>query len=173
MVLKIVAILFLLVVLALVWMIFVPVQLYIDTDSNVYQVRQVGTFSGSAYYQNGFRFRVCVLGIEINTSPKEGVQEMKAKPKASKKTSIEKPTEAWLSLLRGIFRSVSIKKLVVDLDTGDVVLNAKLVPLFMLARYKGIHASTNFMGRVYAHIEVNAYINKMLWAYFKFSTIKK
>ncbi|MBY0433182.1 MAG: hypothetical protein K2U26_03640 [Cyclobacteriaceae bacterium] len=169
MILKIAIALFVILLFALIWVLFTPVKLYLDTDTGQYEVRQKGTFHALAFYANRFNLRLKILGIQINTEP--GKRAPKAKPRQAKtKKGSQKSIRAWMTFGRQVANAFSLKQLQLDIDTDDVALNAELVPLFYFAQYKDLHLTINFIGRLYARLEVEVRLYKILWAYVKLLT---
>ncbi len=75
-------------------------------------------------------------------------------------------------LLKGILRSITIKKLALDIDTDDVVYNAKLVPLCYSLSRGPVSLNMNFHGRVYACFNAEIKLYKIGWAFLLFFTKK-
>lgn len=119
---------FLLIILILSWIIFVPVTLLLDTRTQKYLVYQPFTFSAAFTPFDTHWLKMRVFGISLGpfkASEKSSAKkrlEKKAKPKAAKSFASN------LKLLKRFLRSLTIKKLTIDLDSGDVVTNAKLYP---------------------------------------------
>jgi hypothetical protein len=126
-----------------------------------------------ASYDDGLNFHLRVFGIDVNIAPHEQPPKAKSQLKEREKSGLKKSKEAWLAFIRSLAKSLSFKKFYLDIDTDNVVLNAQLIPLALFAQSRGVHLSTNFNGRVYAHVEVHTYLNKILWAYLKFLTTTK
>jgi hypothetical protein len=157
----------------LIWIIFTPVRFTLDSHPAKCEIKQTGTFTMMANYDDGLNFRLRVFGIAVHIAPRERPPKTKAKLKEGKKSGLKKSKEAWFAFIRNLANSLSCKKFYLDIDTDNVVLNAQLIPLALFAQSKGVHLSTNFSGRVYAQVEVHAHPNKILWAYFKFLTSNK
>lgn len=169
MIFKIVIGLFVVILFISIWVLFRPVQLYLDTDTAQYEIKQKGTFHASVFFDNGFKLRLKLLGIPINTEP--GKQAPKAKSKQEKtKRGSQKSIRAWMAFGRQAAKAFSLKQFRLDIDTDDVVLNAQLIPLFYFAQYKGLHLTVNFIGRLYARVQVEVRLYKILWAYVKLLT---
>lgn len=171
MILKIIGGLLILILIVLVWIIFVPVSVYIDTATNRYEVFQAGTFSASLVWENEPGVNLKIVGLPINTSKKSMIAQASPEKKEVKRKSQKSPEAMWF-LIKGIAKSISLRKLVLDFDPGDVVLNAQLVPLLTQAQTKSIRIATNFNGQLYAHVEMEAYLYKMLWTFIQFLTKK-
>ena len=150
---------------------FTPVILYVDTDLGRYEIFQLPVFRYSILLKdNVVKPRLRLLGIEINLKPKT---DYKPKIKKAKPGSrAQKSLDAWLFLIQRLIRSFTVKKVVADLDTGDVVLNAQLFPVFMIAGREPVMLRINFSGRVYFHLEVSNRPAHILWIILKF-LIKK
>jgi hypothetical protein len=170
MILKIVLALVVLMLLIVLWVLFTPVLLYADTDEGCYEIRQRGVFQASAHYTGGLQWQWKILGIPVRVASRE--PERIARPRPVRKP-VSKPAEAWVAFVRRVFRSVTLTRFQLDIDTGDVVLNAHLIPLFCVVQRRHFRITTNFTGRTYAHVELKAHPHKLLWAFFKFLTTHK
>jgi hypothetical protein len=171
MILKIAVGLLVILVLLLAWVVFVPIRLYIDTDTHRYEISQAGTFVTWLRFDKGLHVSLKIFGVPLRFTNRAKVNDKREKTKHSKMKTT-KTKAAWYSLIRNIACSFTLKKFILNIDTGDVVLNAKLVPVLLIAQNETLYLSTNFTGRLYAHIELNAQLNKVLWAFLKFLTSK-
>jgi hypothetical protein len=155
------------IVTILAWLVFTPVVLIADSSNKRIEIRQLGTFRFS--WTPGAPAEFAILGFRkmINTREAEHKQKEPAK-----KRRLRKSPESWLFLVRGCLKGVSLRKLVLNLDTGDVVLNAQLVPAMVLLSSRDVNLSTNFSGVVYLHMEIEARLNKLLWTGILFLTKK-
>ena len=48
---------------------------------------------------------------------------------------------------RKLLRTIKVKRFLLDIDTGDYVLNAKMVPWTVAAQFAGANVSVNFQNR--------------------------
>ena len=143
-------IILLIVSLAVLWLLFLPIDIYINTGSNEYfgKIKGLAKASIEADEAEWIQVRLNVPFREFSFFP--------LKPKKScRKDSLQKITKKKKNT-RYRFRPETIARMVksfeieewdLDLDTGDCVTNAKLYPLFSLLdyRYGGFHI--NFEGR--------------------------
>lgn len=164
--------------LLLIGFLVTPIVLYIDSDEQRYEVRQLPMIR---FFVDVNTLRPCltILGISIPLpiSKKKKVRltnEEKIHPQKREKGGglFRKSYAAWRFLVRGILNSFKIRHCVFLLDTDDVVLNAKLTPLFLLASRGPVYVQANFEGRVYLHLEVLNRPVSLLWVFIKFLTKK-
>ena len=72
----------------------------------------------------------------------------KKEPKKVKKRSKRKGnTRLWIRRSLSVLKTFKIQQFFVNIDTGDVILNARLFPVFALMNYKGGNFHLNFNGR--------------------------
>lgn len=157
----------------LVGFLVIPVSLYIDTDQGRYEVFQRPAFRFFAIIKNETivpQLQIAGVNIPLQSRRKRSIK--KAKKSTVKKTGFRRSVSAWRFLVERLLKSFAIKQAVVDLDTDNVVLNAQLVPLFLLASQGPVHLSTNFNGRVYFHLEVRNRPANILWIFLRFLTKK-
>jgi hypothetical protein len=165
-------------ILLLIGFLVTPIVLYIDSDEQRYEVRQLPMirFFVDA---NTLRPRLTILGVPvplpISKKKKErDTKEEKVGPKKREKGGglFRKSFAAWRFLIQEILNSFKIRRCVLLLDTDDVVLNAKLTPLFVFASRGPFQVQTNFEGRVYFHLDVLNRPVSLLWVFIKFLTKK-
>lgn len=169
----IVLLILLLLLLALIlWIIFVPVYLRVDTALNEYVVTQRGTvlFSLHPGEPKFVRIRICGLPVPLSSGkkPQQKKQKELKPPEKKKKRTPRKPPEAWWFLVKGIFRSLKISKLHVTVDFDDVVLEAQLIPLMMAINRGVVQVNTNRSGHHRLNLHIEGRINRLLWALFRF-----
>lgn len=119
------------VVLLILGLLFVPIQVYIDTDTSRYFVRVKGLAKVGLEPDEKeiVRVRMRILFFERSfypitkpPKPKEKVVRQKTKPK--KRLKFRK--------IARLIKTFEIRRFVVEMDTGDYVANAKMYPLFVL-----------------------------------------
>lgn len=160
----------LLLMIFLSWILFTPVKLIVDTDQDQYGIFQQGTVSVS-FHPRTKKFEMSVLGIRMSGKKKPAKKDQPYS-KAKKKRIVKKSPGAWIFLLKRAIKSMSIVNLKVNIDTGDVVLNAQLVPILFCASRGPVYLITNFNGHVYVHLEAKAKLNILAWAFIQFLTKK-
>lgn len=135
-------------ILLLVYLLWMPIVLKIDTATNEYYLQFKGLAKVSVLgdEKEVIKIRLDVLFTHFNLFP--------LRKRTRKKKHIEKPQKKkkkW-TVAKGqkalrVIRTFKVKQLVLEMDTGDYVLNAKLYPLFfMLNSYHGYYA-INFKNR--------------------------
>jgi len=138
--------LFLLLIALLLWM---PIELCIDTKANNYYIRVKGLVTASI---ESHRTELLQINLKLplyshNFYPLRlsGKKKKKKKPDSPKKKKSRK-TMSMRRMLR-VIRTFRIKKFKLDLDTGDSMLNAKLYPLSALLNFYYGNIGINFEGR--------------------------
>jgi len=162
--------------LLLIGFLVVPFIVYVNTDEHRYEVGQFPGFKLSIDHTT-LRPQLTLLGFHLPLSGEKRDKEAKSiekKPASpEKKQSIfQKSFKAWRFLVLEILSSFRIKRFVLLLDTDDVVLNAKLTPLCMLATRGPYLIQTNYTGRMYCALEVTNTPGRLLWIFLQF-LIKK
>ncbi len=121
----------LLVVLLVLWLLLIPIQVFIDTDSNKYFARLRGLAKASFEPDEKelLRVRLKVLFYErcfypLTKSIDQKKQSEKNKAKRKRKVSFKKMLQ--------LLKSFEVKQFDLDIDTGDYVANAKIYPVFVL-----------------------------------------
>jgi hypothetical protein len=144
----IIAGIFILLFLLVVGALLVPVELYINTTSNQYYVQLKGLARASvegnaeevirirlrAFYRNFYFYPLKYMGMPKTKKLKKSI-EIKRKKKVPVR-----------NILR-VLKSFKVKKLFVDIDTGNCITNAKLYPAFAFLNYYHGGFNINFEGR--------------------------
>ena len=139
--------LILILIITLLWM---PIELCIDTRSNQYYLRYGGLVKANVEGDEDeiIRLRLRVFWMQFKFYPlRKSKKEKKPKeiPKKKKKKVRDRIPDK-RTMLR-LMRSFRVKKFDVELDTGDSVLNAKLYPLYAVLPFTNIRFGINFEGR--------------------------
>lgn len=129
------------------YLLLIPVILHIDTDMNQYyvQLRGLAKASFEGDEEEVIRIRLKVLFMDFLFYPLRKPDPGKKKI-AGSRIKKRKKSMGYGKGLR-LLRSFSVKRLLLDIDTGDCIHNAKLYPLFAFLNYYvgGFHV--NFSGR--------------------------
>lgn len=144
----IVAGIFFLLLLLIVGILIVPVELYIDTTINQYYLQLKGLARASVEEDNEevirIRLRAFFRDFYFYPLKKTGV----AKTKKLKKLTVKKRRKKVpVRKILNVLNSCKIKKLFVDIDTGNCISNAKLYPVFSFFNYYHGGFHINFQGR--------------------------
>ena len=116
----------------LLWLLFAPVILFLNTDSSRYYLVLPGIFKAVVVPSTDvFYIRVWIFFIPFRIRPfKSKTWKRKEKsPKPGKKWRLKK-FAGGKQMVSDVIRSMRIRKLSLDIDTDDFLLNAWLVPLF-------------------------------------------
>jgi hypothetical protein len=130
----------------LVYLLWAPITLYIDTSANQYyfQLRGIIKANIEADPSKVMRVRLQVLFLNFSFYPLTRRTKKKKKSKTKKKKHGKRIV---VQKIIRVARTFKVKKLVLDIDTGDCIQNAKLFPVFaLLNRTKG-DFTINFINR--------------------------
>lgn len=161
-------------VFLIAWILFVPVSILVNTDADHYRISQPGVFSLEAHFHPEFTWEVRMLGIRLDLtgSNKKYKLTKKVTPQVEKHKTKKKSKEAWLLLIRGMVKSFHLTTFHLTIDTGDVVLNAKLIPVMYMISRGPVSLATNFHGRVYLYVNAEARLYRIIWTLIQFLTKK-
>ncbi len=145
------AIITLIVILITVWFLFIPINIYINTESNQFYAELKGLAKASIEPDEHelFRIRLKVPFKDFYFFPLKALIGPQKKEKKNKKRSKSRKKFTPKTILK-LIRSFKIKKCDLDMDTGNCITNAKLYPLFAFLNHHfgGFHI--NFEGRNHA-----------------------
>ena len=159
-------IIFLLLLLSIVYVLFTPIILWVDTYKKQYfiQLKGIAKASLEPMKEEVFRLKLNVLFFNYYLYP----LKYKFQNNKNKKTErvIKNRSIEFKKIVR-VLNSFKIKKMLVNIDTGDWTLNAKLYPLFYFSNYGKGNFRINFQGRnqLVLHIQnrpidiIKSYIN--------------
>lgn len=156
-----------LLLLFLIWLLFVPVILYTNTDRNRYLLTLPGIFRAVLVpYEGLFRIRGWIFFIPFKFNPfKQRKRKKEQKPRKKKKKRF------WRSgnfrTMKGALRALRIRKLEADIDTDDFTLNAWLVPVFSAVNQENIHLHVNFEGQQSLLLDLRITLGALLWNIIK------
>jgi hypothetical protein len=142
-------VLILLVALLLV-VLFVPFILQINTDDSTYRLEWKGIVSCwiSGPLENlRLNLKAPFYRKSIDPfTPRKQIEEPKTKPTTD--TKGKKSEKSWMTRhkLAGMLKSFRVRTCAVNIDTGDYVQNALLVPVFQLINRTGATFTINFQG---------------------------
>lgn len=135
--------------LLLGWTLLAPLHLLIDSGTSTYKLWQAATLT--VIYQPNHTPSLSIRWLGIGVKPPE---------------ALHGSWKAW-RFLRESVRSLEFKKVVAEIDTGDVILNAYLFPVLQCLSRDTVRLSIDFLGRNLLHIEADAKVNRLLWIYFR------
>jgi hypothetical protein len=158
--------LLILVLLLILWILLIPVMILVRTDTGRYTMSLPGLFSAKVVTgEDLFLFKGWILFVPYRFNPfvPRKNKRRKRKDPAKKKKKFRMPSGG-LSLARDALRSVRIRKLELDIDTGDFPLNAWLVPVFSLAEGSNRSLRVNFNGNTSLFLDMRIRLGVLLWA---------
>ncbi|MCP4310623.1 MAG: hypothetical protein GY790_05125 [Bacteroidetes bacterium] len=158
-----------LILITLLWILFGPVIIFLNTESKRYSLSLPGIFRAKVVpTAELFMIRGSVFFIPYRFDP------FHRKPK-KKKEKPEKPPRKkrsfklsnGMSMGKNIMHSFRIRKLHLDIDTDDYALNAWLIPAFSALNSENISLQANFEGNASLLLDLRTRLGALLWAFLK------
>ncbi|HYW95275.1 MAG TPA: hypothetical protein VE870_06800 [Bacteroidales bacterium] len=173
-ILQVIFILFCLVVLLVLWILLAPLVLFIDSGNGTYYMELVSLAKARLVFDDDlFKIRMRIFFIHFNIDPfkpskkkKEKEKKEKKKP-AKKKKSIGGSMAAGKKFITEMIRSFS-GDLRADIDTGNVITNAYLVPAFVFLNREGFRLRINYTGTNTIRASLQNRLIIMLFIFIKF-----
>ncbi len=136
--------------LIVIYLLFVPITLHIDTAREQYFLKIKGLAKARILKDELeiIRINLKVVFFNFDFYPLKKIN-FSRKPKLKKETAKKKSLSA-ISFKKvvNVFKSFKIKQFRAEIDSGDCIFNSKLYPVFTLLNfYKDTHLSINFEGR--------------------------
>ncbi len=134
--------------LLMVGFLWMPIEVCLDTVSQQYFVRLKGLAKASLepHGEELFQVTLHVFFRKFYFYPLQKLFTEQPKKEPNKKHK-KKRSAMGYKKIKGLLKTFKVKQLLIDIDTGDYVTNAKLYPVFAyLNRWVGSF-SINFQGR--------------------------
>jgi hypothetical protein len=151
----------------ILWILLVPVIIKLDSSRNLYRFMLPGIASVRVIPTTEFFLIRCrVLFIPFTIDPLRMKSRSKRKlEKVKKKKKRNKPSgQKLMKKFRNATRAIRLRRLELDIDTDDFLLNAYFVPAFTVANsYNNVHLQVNFEGNLFIHLDVRTRIVAVLW----------
>lgn len=129
-------------------LLFLPIIIFIDTTTNEYYLQLKGIFKidFEKHDLEIFRLKIKILFFNFYFYPLKS--KTFKKDKKAIKHKLEKPKKHLpLSKVLRVIKSFKVKTFLINIDTGNCILNAKLYPLFAFLNYSKGNYSINFQGQ--------------------------
>lgn len=139
---------FLLIILLIIYVLLVPIDLLINTNTNQYYIQIKGLAKASLEKDNveilRIKLRMFFMNFYFHPLKYIGLTEKK---KIVKKNKVKRKRKIGLKKSLQILKSFKVKRFDLEMDTGDYTLNAKLYPVFAFLNYNVGHFKVNFEDR--------------------------
>ena len=132
----------------LCYLLFMKLILYVDTANNEFYIQAKGLVKANieTHETELIQIKFRTLFLKFSFFPLRKSKKKKKKAKVDNTTVSKRRTIEIQKLLR-IARTFKVDQLLVDVDTGDCITNAKLYPPFAFMNYYGGQFSVNFENR--------------------------
>jgi len=160
----------LLFVLLLTWILLGPVILRLNTDLNQYQFMLPGVIKASVHPSQGLAYIkgwIFFIPFRINLSKlKRG--KGKNKGESINKKGGNRKKSAVLRMIRSVPSAFNFRRLWLNVDTDDFMLNAWLIPAFSaINNQRNIRMQVNFEGHLFMDLDLRTRIASLLWLMIK------
>lgn len=137
-----------LILLLMLSLLLIPIVLFIDTATNQYYLQLPGLARASveSHAEEFIRVKLKLFFLNFYFYPLKNNGSNKTKKTENK---IVKKGEKNIDFGKGlrVLKSIRVKRLLVEIDTGDCILNSKLYPIFAFLNYKKGKFNINFEGK--------------------------
>jgi hypothetical protein len=162
--------LIILLIIFLTWILLGPVILRLNSDRNQYQLMLPGIIKASVVPSQDLihikgwiffvPFRLDLSKLKRGRGKKRGEKEEKRRKTRKRSGS--------LRMIRSIPGAFQIRRLWLDLDTDDFMLNVWLIPSFSaLNTHRNIQMQVNFEGHIFMDLDLRTRIASLLWIIIK------
>lgn len=149
----------------LVWVLFTPLIIRVNTIENSYELKLLGLLrTWLSVDQKGLAINVWVPMRTFKTHPTFSI-----KSATSGKRKVKAPAfPKLIKRLPNVLRSFRVKVFEASLDTDDYILNAHLFPFCQLLRSYRLNVSINFQGNTYFTLEMRNNLYRLGLAFLGF-----
>lgn len=149
----------------LLWLLLGPVIIFFNTDTNHYYLALPGIFKAVVVPSTDlFHIRGWIFFIPFKYHPFKGKKrKRKKKPEKLKKKVKPRKLSGNIQMIIDAVRSFRIRKLFLDLDTDDFILNASLVPVFSYINSENIRMRVNFVGNSSLLLDLRIRLGALVW----------
>jgi len=152
-------------VATMLWLLFGPVIIFVNTRTGKYHLALPGIFKAAVVPSGEMvRIRGWIFFIPFRFDPFSTGRKKQKKP-GKKKARFS--LTGGLAAARNLLRTFRIRKLHLNIDTEDVVLNARLIPIFSAINTEDIRLQANFEGNASLLLDVRTRLGALLWAFIK------
>ena len=132
----------------LCYLLFMKLILYVDTANNEFYIQAKGLVKAKIETHDTelIQIKLNTLFLKFSFFPLKKSKKKKKKTKTVK-TTVSKRRIIEIQRLLRIARTFKVVQLLVDVDTGDCITNAKLYPPFAFLNYYGGQFRVNFEDR--------------------------
>lgn len=143
----------------------VPVRFIVNTSDSRYEIRQFPIFSVRVALQDKVLVYLSILGFPVPVQSRTKPRSTQAKQagRKGKKNGRVIPFSSWVALGKKLLRCFTVRRLQLNVDTGDVVTNAHLVPAFIFASRRNMAFATNFDGTVSLDLLISLRLYRVAW----------
>lgn len=153
------------------YVMLMPVTFVIDTDEDLYGIFQRGVFSFRVVTVRPLSTEVRIAGIKISVKPGRSNPQQKVPEKRAARNKT-RSVAAWRFLIRKLLAAFKVHRFQLDVDTGDVALNARLFPVVYFTTRNRLNMNINFVGRNYFGFIASVRPITLIRAYLIFLTKK-
>lgn len=135
--------------LLLLALLFIPLNLVLNTVTQQYYIQAAGLAKVKVEGDEKeiIRLRLQMLFRNFYFYPLDWINKPKKIKEGKSKKKKKKRTNLSLGTIIRLLRSFRVKRLRVNVDTGDCITNSKLYPVFSLMNFWGGNYGVNFQGR--------------------------
>jgi hypothetical protein len=154
----------------LTWILLGPVILRLNSDRNQYQLVLPGVIKASVVPSQDLvhiKGWIFFIPFRIDLSKLISGRGKKREEKDKKRKKTRKRSGS-LRMIRSVPDAFQIRRLWLDLDTDDFMLNVWLIPSFSaLNTHRNIHMQVNFEGHLFMDLDLRTRIASLLWLIIK------
>lgn len=134
-----------------------PVVIYINTDKDQYYLRLKGLAKVSVekHDEELLQLKLRMFFLNFYFYPLKKISKPSKKKKVEKNKMMNIRAKIGFRKVLRILKSFTMKKLLLNVDTGDCILNAKLYPVFAFLNYHIGDFNINYKGenKLVVHIQ--------------------
>lgn len=151
-------------------LLLLPLSVVADSNQNRYFISIPFYLRGTVMKVNEeWKFRIWVFQIPFyitSLKKKKSIQQQSEAIKKPKKRKLN--MDKIFRVIRGIYRSIRIKRLKANIDTGDYPLNAQLIPVVSQINNTNITIGINFEDMNSIYLNAVTHLYKIIWIFIRY-----
>lgn len=156
--------------LLLFWILLGPVILRMNTERGRYQLMLPGVVQASVVVLEGqliIRAWIFFIPFRINPFRIKG-KKKKKKDKVLKKRKKSRKLTGNIPMIKSATKAFRVRKLHMNIDTADFMMNAWLVPAFSAVNNgRNVQMQVNFEGNMFLDLDLRTRIGSLVWILIK------
>ena len=149
----------------IIWIVVAPITIDVNTEENTYTVYQPLTFKLSPRFTDNniiIHLRIFMIRFRLFDLSKADFTKMGRKKSDPVKKVKKRKKRFGIKRAGNLIKTFKVKKIDLQLDTDDFVLNSYLLPVFGSIRSQNVKLTINYEGVNSLKLRINSSVGRIL-----------